>query len=177
MNDQETAKGVVNLAELTASLAQENTALKVRVAELEAQEACTDDKAVNNFAAAMREKMRLSREKGRSGWDDPDRCSVEHLAELLVSHLAKGDSVDIANFAMMLHQREADPSVLREAVERLREVKLPEIGSAYAWCNDLPPTASQLFSLRMFAHGDDGDFIWSPLAHAFVALLNEGRKV
>ena len=66
---------------------------------------------------------------------------------------------------------------LEAEVERLRVIELPEIGRAYAWCNDLSPTASQLFSLRMFAHDDDGDFIWSPLAHAFVALLNAERKV
>ena len=66
---------------------------------------------------------------------------------------------------------------LEAEVERLRVIELPEIGRAYAWCNNLPPTASQLFSLRMFGHNEDGDFIWSPLAHAFVALLNEGRKV
>jgi len=35
------------------------------------------------------------------------QCTMEALAKMLVEHIAKGDPVDIANFAMMLHQREA----------------------------------------------------------------------
>ena len=75
-----------------------------------------DDMAVDRFAAAMKIKLAAAREKGRSGWDDPTACPVEHLAELLVSHVGKGNHgnfEDIANLAMMLHQRGADPSVLQ----------------------------------------------------------------
>jgi len=76
-----------------------------------------DDVAVDNFAKAMKEKLAKARAKGRSGWDDPAACSVEHLAELLLDHIGKGNQgtfEDIANFAMMLHQRGADPVVLVE---------------------------------------------------------------
>lgn len=74
-----------------------------------------DDAAVDRFAIAMKAKMAAAREKGRGGWDDPNACSVEFLADLLVGHVGKGNQgnfEDIANLAMMLHQRGADPAVL-----------------------------------------------------------------
>lgn len=74
-----------------------------------------DDAAVDRFAAAMKAKLAAAREKGRGGWDDPEACSVEFLADLLVGHIGKGNTgnfEDIANLAMMLHQRGADPAVL-----------------------------------------------------------------
>ncbi|MCY1440196.1 hypothetical protein D9M71_564610 [compost metagenome] len=66
----------------------------------------------------MKVKLATAREKGRSGWDDPRVCTPERLARLLVEHLTKGNPgtfEDVANFAMMLHQRGADPAVLVEA--------------------------------------------------------------
>lgn len=61
-----------------------------------------DDIAVDDFAAAMKAKMRQSREeKGRGGWQT---ASAARLTYLLLEHLEKGDPVDVANFAMMLHQ-------------------------------------------------------------------------
>lgn len=77
-----------------------------------------DDAAVDRFAAAMKAKLAAARAKGRGGWDDPNVCSVEFLAQLLVEHLAKGNAgtfEDVANFAMMLHQRGAEPKVLADA--------------------------------------------------------------
>ncbi|WP_215861299.1 hypothetical protein [Acidithiobacillus ferriphilus] len=63
-----------------------------------------DDLAVDAFAEAMKAKMRRSREeKGRDGWQ---MASSAHLTYLLMEHLEKGDPVDVANFAMMLHQNE-----------------------------------------------------------------------
>lgn len=79
-----------------------------------------DDAAVDRFAAAMKAKLAKARKKGRGGWDDPAQCSVEALAQLLVDHLSKGNAgtfEDVANFAMMLHQRGADPQVLADAYE------------------------------------------------------------
>ena len=61
-----------------------------------------DDVAVENFADAMRKKLRQSWEKkDRGGWQS---ASAAHLTYLLLEHLEKGDPVDVANFAMMLHQ-------------------------------------------------------------------------
>jgi len=79
----------------------------------------SDDLAVDRFATAMKAKLAAARAKGRGGWDDPTQCSVESLASLLVVHLIKGNAgtfEDVANFAMMLHQRGADPQVLATAV-------------------------------------------------------------
>jgi len=65
-----------------------------------------DDIAVDKFAAAMKAKLKWEREeRGRYGWDNPDVCSPEYLTRLLYEHLPKGDPIDVANFAMMLHQR------------------------------------------------------------------------
>ncbi len=61
-----------------------------------------DDEAIDHFAATMKAKMRRSREKkGRGGWQT---APSSRLTYLLLEHLEKGDPVDVANFAMMLHQ-------------------------------------------------------------------------
>ena len=75
----------------------------------------SDDEAVDRFSVAMKEKLAKSRAKGRGGWDDHAQCTVEFLSQLLVEHVAKGDPVDVANLAMMLHQRSSG-IVQREAV-------------------------------------------------------------
>lgn len=88
----------------------------LRDAELAAPH--SDDLAVDRFAVAMKAKLAAARAKGRGGWDDPEQCSVEFLAKLLIGHVRKGNSgnfEDIANLAMMLHQRGAYPAVLERA--------------------------------------------------------------
>ena len=88
-----------------------------------------DDMAVDRFADAMKIKLAAAREKGRSGWDDPAACQVDHLAELLVSHVGKGNHgnfEDIANLAMMLHQRGADPSVLSGCIQQSGKTNWPD---------------------------------------------------
>lgn len=100
-----------------------------------------DDAAVDRFAVAMKAKMAAARAKGRGGWDDPAQCSVENLAEMLVEHISKGNAgtfEDVANFAMMLHQRGADPRVLAPAaqepvaVEVMRfQLKHPDSGEVH----------------------------------------------
>ena len=67
----------------------------------------TDDLAVNRFAEAMKKKLSKKRKEGRSGWDDPEQCSIDFLIRLLHDHYQKGDVVDIANICMMLNQRGA----------------------------------------------------------------------
>lgn len=93
-----------------------------------------DDAAVDRFAMAMKTKLAAARAKGRSGWDDKASCSGEHLAKLLVEHLEKsntGTFEDIANFAMMLHQRGENPQLLRIAlVLRDAEIKAQAVEDA-----------------------------------------------
>ena len=79
------------------------------------ENAHSDDLAVDRFADAMKAKLARSRKKGRGGWNDKTQCSGEHLAKLLVEHLEKGNEgtfEDVANFAMMLHQRGENTEVL-----------------------------------------------------------------
>ena len=68
-------------------------------------EAEADDRAVDLFVAAMKRKMAEKRGQGKSGWQNQARLSAGALQGLLVDHLAKGDPVDVGNFAMMLRNR------------------------------------------------------------------------
>lgn len=82
-----------------------------------------DDIGIDRFTNAMRLKMAYARSKGRSGWNDQALCSGEQLAAALVEHLSKGNDgtfEDVANFAMMLHQRQESPSSLVDAVNDIR---------------------------------------------------------
>lgn len=59
----------------------------------------SDDIAVDRFAAAMKEKLKLAREKGRGGWE---QCDPVELSCMLREHVEKGDPRDVANFCMFL---------------------------------------------------------------------------
>jgi len=61
---------------------------------------------VSNIAQAMRAKLQQKRLEGYSGWHDPGQCTVKRLKLMLRSHLRSGDMVDVANFAMMIYNRE-----------------------------------------------------------------------
>ena len=58
---------------------------------------------IRNLVKAMTAKLAKKRREGANGWHRPGQCTVDRLADMLIDHLAKGDPVDIANFAMMLH--------------------------------------------------------------------------
>lgn len=70
-------------------------------------DAVNDVVCVDRFASLMKAKLAQKRAEGYGGWDDPSRCTTAHLSQLLIKHVAKGDPLDVANFAMMLHQRGA----------------------------------------------------------------------
>ncbi|SDX04365.1 hypothetical protein SAMN05444064_110184 [Pseudomonas syringae] len=81
-----------------------------------------DNQAVDKFAAAMKTKLAEARAKGRHGWSE-SWVQDKELAELLVGHIPKGNAgnfEDIANFAMMLHQRGADPMELKLAFNKAK---------------------------------------------------------
>ncbi|WP_177314476.1 hypothetical protein [Burkholderia ubonensis] len=65
----------------------------------EAREPHSDDVAVDSFAAVMKHKLALARDKGRGGWET---CSPADLSRMLREHVEKGDPRDVANFCMML---------------------------------------------------------------------------
>jgi hypothetical protein len=66
-----------------------------------------DAAAIMEFAAAMASKMHQAAMKGHFGWENPDLCTTESLQRALQEHVVKGDPVDVANYAMMLHARGA----------------------------------------------------------------------
>ncbi|OBS33994.1 hypothetical protein [Pseudomonas syringae] len=81
-----------------------------------------DNLAVDRFAIAMKTKLAEGRAKGRDSWGKP-WVKDEQLAEQLVKHLPKGNLgnfEDIANLAMMLHQRGADPNQLTLAYDAIQ---------------------------------------------------------
>lgn len=63
-----------------------------------------DEQALSSFAIALREKLAQARAKGRSGWQDPAWSNQEITKELL-RHVEKDDPLDVAIYAMFLHQR------------------------------------------------------------------------
>lgn len=93
-----------------------------------------DDLAVDRFAIAMKAKLKWEREeRNRSGWQD---MSAADLSRLLYEHLPKGDPIDVANLAMMLHQNgqqiEAPATTTEErAVEALTEAMMLELFGRY----------------------------------------------
>ena len=84
-----------------------------------------DDLALDAFQAAMREKLGQARQRGRSGWNDPERCDVHYLAQLLLEQVERptADPVDIANFAMFLHQRPGGTEALRATIRARRGIR------------------------------------------------------
>ena len=65
-----------------------------------------DERLCGYALGAMKEKLAVSRAKGRGGWWDAERCSISFLKELLVEHVQKGDMVDVMNLAAMIYARE-----------------------------------------------------------------------
>lgn len=95
-----------------------------------------DDVAVDAFAAAMKAKLAKKRSEGRDRWQE---CSAEYLSDLLRSHVEKGDPVDVANLAMMLHQNgqgitPAEPLKSQRIDDALRGLRASvAVGSDGAW--------------------------------------------
>lgn len=77
-----------------------------RVVKKEIIEESADDRLVKYACMAMREKLKISMERGRGGWWNPDECSIEQLRYMLQEHMEKGDMVDVMNFAAMIYARE-----------------------------------------------------------------------
>ncbi|AMP15523.1 hypothetical protein [Collimonas pratensis] len=87
---------------------------EIGVGDLQDDDAAVfDDHAVDLFARAMKSKLRVKRQQGFGGWHDISKSSGEHLAELLLAAAAKGDPVDVANFAMMLFCRHESHEALK----------------------------------------------------------------
>jgi hypothetical protein len=102
------------------------------LAEQQVGEVHPDDVAVDAFAAAMKLKMADARAKGRGGWEDPAQCSALDLCRLLRDHVEKGDPRDVANFCMMLWNRQegiatqvGEVQVARAQFEAWAENRLP----------------------------------------------------
>lgn len=99
-NEQSIPKNLEGLLYDLRAYAQEASQSK-------SEESMIDCAAVLQSALGMVEKMRISSEKGRGGWHDPQRCSLESLTRMFLDHIQKGDMIDVMNFAMMVWSRGA----------------------------------------------------------------------
>lgn len=107
--------------------------------ELHGEPTHSDNLAVHGFANAMRLRLSACRTAGRSGWDDPEQCPPQRLAEGLVRAVRAGKLVDVGNYAMMLWKRAGlevrrVPGWIGEALERREPVEwdgtgLPPVGA------------------------------------------------
>jgi len=70
--------------------------------ESDEAESIVDEAAIARFAKAMVEKMAMMRTRGLRDWET---CSSTELLCLLQEHVEKGDPVEVALFAMMIHQK------------------------------------------------------------------------
>lgn len=73
----------------------------------EVAEIIADTRLQQHVAILMREKLAISRAKGKGGWWRSKDCSIEFLRGMLQVAIQKGDMVDIINFAAMIHIRTA----------------------------------------------------------------------
>lgn len=124
-------------------------------AAVTAQAQHPDDAAVDRFAAAMKAKLAQKRAEGRGGWGDKTQCSQDRLSLMLRGHVAKGDPVDVGNFAMMLHQRgerisgrdAASPSAAQAQPVVNQSLTTDEVTNALARMDALLDPASGLLTV------------------------------
>lgn len=69
-------------------------------------DARADDNGVGRFAYMMQKKLEEKRTQGRAGWNRPSECSIDRLQDLQREALAKGNQVAVANYAMMIWNRQ-----------------------------------------------------------------------
>lgn len=120
-------------------------------------EAHPDDLAVDRFAAAMKAKLAKKRAQGRSGWEDKEACEQAFLSSLLHGHVIKGDPVDVANLAMMLHHR--GETILQTP----NSAEFDPLGSSFVFSMRTPPSqaidAGDGEPVAWARYADDGDLV------------------
>ena len=74
------------------------------------------EQALDIFTMLMKLKLEQAREKGLDGWTDFDNEDIDKQLSLsMMQHIFKPNEstwIDIANYCMMLHQRQTDPNIL-----------------------------------------------------------------
>lgn len=75
------------------------------------QDVNMDNRLVGWASTAMREKLNRGRDKGRSGWHNPEECSVEKLVQNARYHIDKDDGqlLDAAILLLMAAYRREHP--------------------------------------------------------------------
>ncbi|MFJ2989994.1 hypothetical protein ACIPF8_19180 [Collimonas sp. NPDC087041] len=125
---------------------------EIGIADLQDDDAAIfDDHAVDLFTKAMKDKLAIKRQQGFGGWHDISQTSGERLAELLLGAVAKGDPVDVANFAMMLFCRHESHAALKS----LREGQISALETAGKVINNL--TVANQAAWIEWKHGDGAD--------------------
>ena len=72
-----------------------------------AADAIADVDLPDHTRAAMAKKLAATRRnKGKGGWWDEERCSINSLREKLRAAVDENNMIDIINYAAMIHFRE-----------------------------------------------------------------------
>jgi hypothetical protein len=92
---------IINLQAMAALKGSVGTIARIAAEEMERLHNEAD---VRRFAEAMILKLHIAHAKGRHGWR---RMPSPLLWKMLREHVDKGNPVDVANLAMMIHSNEA----------------------------------------------------------------------
>lgn len=95
------------------------------------------------FCAHMLIKLFRKREEGFDGGFDKRQCSNEYLSERLRECVDKGDPIDVANFAMFIHQRGETINMIGREPAGYLHTKVNVFVPVEAWNSMLPETRSQ----------------------------------
>ncbi|WP_201786189.1 dATP/dGTP pyrophosphohydrolase domain-containing protein [Vreelandella aquamarina] len=115
-----------------------------------------DDAMVETAALAMRKKLAAKRKEGRGGWEE---MSLGALNSMLVNHIAKGDPVDVLNFAAMIHARGERTSLDRVAPRQPGEAPRWYVTDNKPWFAYCPDQGLMAFGTEAEAVEQAADFI------------------
>jgi len=115
-----------------------------------------DDAMVEAAALAMRRKLAAKRKEGRGGWEE---MSLGALNSMLVNHVAKGDPVDVLNFAAMIHALGGRTSLDRVAPRQPGEAPRWYVTDDKPWFAYCPDQGLMAFGTEAEAVEQATDFI------------------
>ena len=64
-----------------------------------------DELLISQITSDMWAKLEKKRDEGRGGWHTGS-CDNSKLKAMLIKHIDKGDMIDVANLAAMMHVRQ-----------------------------------------------------------------------
>ena len=102
---------------------------------------------VCRFAAAMAEKLYVSQQKGRTGWDSPNW--MNECRAMLLDHLEKGDPRDVANFCAFLWHHGESTAAPQNPVSEQDRRDAERYREALSQIADMAPATQEFDSLSI----------------------------